>query len=174
MCEWKAAESYGIAGAMKLEICVSSVKLAMAAKRGAAQYGELCGDLMEGGITPPHGPNLNVRRRVAIELFVLIRPRGGNLCYSEGELELIENGIAHTRDLGANSVTLGVLGGTVCAKKRSTLWVRRCRDSTRRASVPGRPGDGPMISEKPNRVGREKRLGESQPLRHNGSPFLCQ
>ncbi|WP_299335614.1 copper homeostasis protein CutC [uncultured Psychroserpens sp.] len=94
---------------MLLEICANSFQSAKNAQDAGAHRIELCSELSVGGITPSYGLIKQVISELSIETFVLIRPRSGNFCYSESELEIIKKDIQICKNLGCHGIVSGVL-----------------------------------------------------------------
>lgn len=106
-----------------LEINIDSAESAVAAEQGGAKRVELCSDLAEGGVTPSTGMIEITRKRISIPLFVMIRPRPGEFCYSDTEFEIIKQDIGLAKKLGADGVVFGILrqNGAIDSEKMKAL-----------------------------------------------------
>ncbi|SDB43642.1 copper homeostasis protein [Flavobacteriaceae bacterium MAR_2010_188] len=94
---------------MKLEICTNSFASAENAEAAGASQIELCSELSIGGITPSYGLLKQVTSKLAIPVNVLIRPRGGNFCYSFEEFEIMKSDILICKELGCHGIVSGIL-----------------------------------------------------------------
>jgi copper homeostasis protein len=92
-----------------VEACVDAIDAAREAEQGGAGRIELCGELLQGGVTPSAGLIGAVRAKVAIPLFVLVRPRPGDFLYSSDERDVMRRDVAQAKSLGADGVVVGAL-----------------------------------------------------------------
>jgi copper homeostasis protein len=92
-----------------VEACVDAIDAALEAERGGAGRIELCGELLQGGVTPSAGLVAAVWDRIDIPLFVLIRPRAGDFLYTDDELDVMRRDIEQMKALGVDGVAVGAL-----------------------------------------------------------------
>jgi copper homeostasis protein len=106
-----------------LEVCVDSVASCQAAQEGGASRVELCANLFEGGTTPSAGTIREARKEISIGLHVIIRPRGGDFCYSSAEFNSLQYDLQLAKDLGADGIVIGLLqpDGTIDRKRMEVL-----------------------------------------------------
>ena len=92
-----------------LEVCAASLTSARTAAKAGATRIELCQRLDLGGLTPEREDILACVKELPLQTFVLIRPRGGDFCYSDEEFRILLDDIRFCRDHGAHGVVVGFL-----------------------------------------------------------------
>lgn len=107
----------------QLEICVFSPESCLNAQKGGANRVELCGGMYEGGTTPSYGLIEWARKHLSIEVYVMIRPRGGDFCYDQWEFETMQKDIEMAKKLGCDGVVFGILmpDGTIDIERNQQL-----------------------------------------------------
>ena len=93
----------------KIEIACFNLESAVIAQKAGADRVELCADMSVGGITPTIEIIQQVREHLTIDLYVMIRPRGGNFVYSEAEFEQMKSEIETIKKLDVNGFVFGIL-----------------------------------------------------------------
>ncbi|KMQ59966.1 copper homeostasis protein [Chryseobacterium angstadtii] len=93
----------------KIEIACFNPESAMIAFENGADRIELCDGLSEGGTTPDAETVKDLRAKINIPIFVMIRPRGGDFTYSEEELEQMKKDLIHLKSLDVDGFVFGLL-----------------------------------------------------------------
>lgn len=107
---------------INIEICLTGIESALAAQAGGADRIELCDNLAQGGTTPSLGLMTEVRQRLNIAVHVIIRPRGGDFCYSEAEFAVMRHDVLAAKEIGVDGLVLGIL------RPDGTIDKPRCRE----------------------------------------------
>ena len=94
---------------MKLEISTYNIEGVVEAYNLGADRVELCDNIKEGGTTPSFGFIKQALHVKHPEVFVIIRPRGGDFLYSDAEFQIMKNDIIESKNLGVDGVVTGVL-----------------------------------------------------------------
>ncbi len=105
-----------------LEVCANSFSSAVAAQNGGAIRVELCENMAEGGTTPSFGQIKLCVERLILEIWPIIRPRGGDFLYNDDEFDLMKEDIKICKALGCSGVVTGMLTSDGKIDKE------RCRD----------------------------------------------
>jgi copper homeostasis protein len=92
-----------------LEVIGFSIEGCVAAAAAGAHRIELCDNPAEGGTTPSYGFIKAARASVDIDLYPIIRPRGGDFLYSDAEFEAMKIDVQVCKELGCDGVVLGML-----------------------------------------------------------------
>jgi len=93
----------------KLEIIGFNIESCLAAQEAGADRIELCGSPGEGGTTPSYGLVQSAREKLEIDLYVMIRPRGGDFLYTDDEFEMMMKEVEFCKRLGCDGIVTGIL-----------------------------------------------------------------
>ena len=91
------------------EVCCGNLQSALNAQDAGAHRIELCSAFALGGITPSYGLVEQTRKRVKIDINVLIRPRSGDFLYEPEEVAVMISDIQACARMGVNGVVIGAL-----------------------------------------------------------------
>lgn len=93
-----------------IEICANSAQSCVEAEAGGAKRVELCAGIPEGGTTPSYGEIKTAQALTsAIDINVIIRPRGGDFLYTEAEVQAMLLDIQLCKELKVHGVVFGCL-----------------------------------------------------------------
>ena len=107
---------------MICEVVVYNIDSALKAQQGGADRLELCASPGEGGTTPSYGMIEQVRQNVSIDLYIMIRPRGGDFHYSNYDFHIMKRDLAQCQRLSVDGVVFGMLN------EDGTLDKKRCKE----------------------------------------------
>ncbi|WP_158799545.1 copper homeostasis protein CutC [Pedobacter sp. L105] len=94
---------------IEMEVCANCVSSALEAQLGGAVRVELCASLTEGGTTPSYAEIVMAKRMLDIQVFPIIRPRGGDFLYTDLEFELMKEDIRICKELNCEGIVTGIL-----------------------------------------------------------------
>jgi copper homeostasis protein len=110
------------------EVCVESFEEAFRACKAGATRIELCDNLTVGGTTPSRGTIKMCLDKIPEPIMVMIRPRGGDFCYSNEEFEIMQDDVLLCKELGVKGVVFGLLTtAAVIDEERTRLLVELSR-----------------------------------------------
>jgi copper homeostasis protein len=92
-----------------VEICAFSLESCQIAQKANADRIELCGGMNEGGTTPSAGLVGLACQNIQIPIRLMLRPRGGDFCYSETEWQVIYADFEAYHSSGVEGFVLGAL-----------------------------------------------------------------
>jgi copper homeostasis protein len=94
-----------------IEIATSDFASSQSAAKGGADRIELCDNLAEGGTTQSYSAIKYCREQLNVQLFPIIRPRGGDFLYNPDEYNIMVNDVRICKELNCDGVVIGLLNG---------------------------------------------------------------
>ncbi|MCI0474443.1 MAG: copper homeostasis protein CutC [Ignavibacteria bacterium] len=107
---------------IKIEICVTNAESALKAQKAGADRIELCGNLLQGGITPGISAVEVIRKNLSIDMNVMVRPGEGDFLYNDYDFDIMLRDIRYFKKAGADGIVTGIL------KKDGSVDFERSRE----------------------------------------------
>lgn len=107
---------------MLLEIACFNLPSCLIAQNAGANRIEFCDNYAIGGITPSEGAIVQARQSLDIDLFVMIRPRGGDFVYTDSEFEQMKAQILFCKKQQCEGVVFGILDAN------NNIDTQRCKE----------------------------------------------
>ncbi len=105
----------------EIEICAGNLLSVIEAAKGGADRVELCENLHEGGTTPSIG-TIKVSKEISnIDVFTMIRPRGGNFVYNQTEFDVMLHDVKSAVEVGVDGIVIG------CLKEDGSVDTEQCK-----------------------------------------------
>lgn len=104
----------------KLEVIGFNIASCIIARENGADRIELCNNPADGGTTPSCGFIYAARKALMIELYPIIRPRGGDFLYSDNEYLIMKKDVALCKEAGCDGIVTGMLNNDGSIDKRRT------------------------------------------------------
>jgi copper homeostasis protein len=105
-----------------IEVVVYNIESALKAQEGGADRIELCDNPSEGGTTPSFATIEAVRQNASMDVYVMIRPRGGDFLYSNYEFHSMKRDISQCQKLSVDGIVFGILN------PEGTIDKKRCKE----------------------------------------------
>ncbi|KAJ5638258.1 copper homeostasis protein [Penicillium lividum] len=105
-----------------LEIACFNGESGVHAEQGGADRIELCCDYTSGGLSPDPAVLSELKARVAIPVYVMIRPRANDFFYSNEEFEVMKSTMMTLRNAGADGFVFGILN-QVSSDNPTCSWI---------------------------------------------------
>lgn len=107
---------------MTCEVVVYNIVSALRAQEGGADRIELCDNPAEGGTTPSFAMIEQVRQNISMDVYVMLRPRGGDFCYNNYEFHIMKRDLFQCQRLSVDGLVFGIL------TEEGRLDKKRCKE----------------------------------------------
>lgn len=103
-----------------IEVIGFTIEGCIVAQQAGADRIELCDNPADGGTTASYGFIKAAREKLQVDLFPIIRPRGGDFFYSDDEFEIMKSDVKLCKQSGCDGIVIGML------TEDNKVDIRRC------------------------------------------------